>query len=124
MSPNTNIVFSGLGTESCGVITAGPYTVDVQALPPYNVDSNLNSAQQDTSNVRSAVSIAIKQNGSTLQTTGGTGSNPSANQRQTGTRFHLSCAAGDTIAVQLSSANPNDSAANALKTLISVFQGA
>ncbi len=124
MAPNTNIVFAGLGTEACGITTAGPYVVEVKALPPYNASgSNLDTADQDASGTRSAVSIEIKQNGSSKQTTGGVGSRPSANQTDMGTRFHLSCAAGDTVSVVLASSNPNDSKANALRTLISIFQG-
>lgn len=124
MTPNTNIVFAGLGTESCGIDVAGPYTVEVKMLPPNNPSGSLlDSAEQEESDVRSAVSVEILQNGDSMQVTGGDGDLPSANQHELGTRFHLDCEAGDVIDVTIDSANSNDSKANALRTLISIFQG-
>lgn len=124
MSPNTNIIFAGLGAEPCGIDTAGTYVVEVKPVTPYNAaGSPLNTAQQDTDADRSDVLITITLNGSNVRTTGGTGSLPSANQPTFGTRINLNCAAGDLIRVTLASGNANDSRANALKTFISIFQG-
>lgn len=117
---NANAV-AGLGTFSYTVVTAGMYTVAVQSTIPSDPGSQLNSSQ--ISPQASALAIAIKLNGSNQVAIGGTATNPTPNQPSMGTSARIGCAAGDVLAVALTSANAIDNQPNSVKSVINLYQG-
>lgn len=118
---NESSVFAGLGTATFTVVTAGLYTVAFTTTIP-SVEAG-GPGDSTTTAGGSALSVVINQD------TGGgpvaklTVASPSPYQRSTGGKVVLQCAAADVITVVLSSSAAVDKAANAVKTIINLYQG-
>lgn len=105
MAPNTDIIFAGVGTESCIVTVAGIYTVDVDS-----------SVRPDSS-----LQIEVKQATVSKGIFGGSAANPAELQQTVGGKLVLKCAALDQIDVIMTSSAPTD--INFAKTSINIYQG-
>lgn len=104
---NTSTPVAGLGTFVYTTTTTGMYTVDCQSTLPLS----------------SALQIVLKQNSTTLLTSGGASTNPTPTQQSIGARTQVQATAGDTISVVLSSANAVDAFPNSVKSTVNLFQG-
>ena len=101
---NQNYTLSGLVTLSVGVPNAGPYVVKGKISLPTVTDGG----------GASSVVAVVNLNGSPVYT-GTAGAE--------GFRANLLCAAGDTVAVVLSSAAAPDNVLNAVKSTVEIYQG-
>lgn len=113
---NGSTVFSGLGTSTFTVVTAGLYTVDFKSFVPYIASG---SSADSTAAAPSALSVVVNLNGSPALTSGA----PSATQPLVNGKVTMGCVAADVITVVLSSANAADNALNAVKSIINLYQG-
>lgn len=104
MNYSQNLVFSGLGTVSFTVPTAGAYFLDGKISLPTLVNGG----------GVSACLCVINQNGSPVYT-GIAGAE--------GFYKVVSCAANDLIAIVLSSSAPADQLLNVIKTTVAVGEG-
>lgn len=101
---NQNASFSGLGTFSITVQIAGPYFLEGKiSLPTLTNGGGASSCL-----------VTINQNGSPIYT-GLAGAE--------GFKKDTLCAAGDVLAIVLSSSAPADQPLNAIKTVIAIGQG-
>jgi len=99
---------AGLGTFTYTVVTAGEWTLGCRSTLPLG----------------SGLQIQLQQNGSNLITAiGGTTGNPTPTQQSIGTSTSTYANVGDTLSVILSSSNNVDSIPNAVKSIISLYQG-
>ena len=105
--PNQAATFAGLGTYTCTLLAAGPYTIEVKSTIP----------------LASGLQIELKQNSTSLVTVGGSSTNPSASQGSIGAGAVIQAAANDTVSVILTSSNAVDSVPNNVKTSVNVFLG-
>jgi hypothetical protein len=101
--------FSGLGTWTFTVVTAGQYTLSCQATLP--LGSNLQIVLAQTGSASNSVTV------------GGSSTNPSATQPALGTSTKFQCAAGDVLTVTLTSSNAVDSLPNGVSGTINLFLG-
>jgi hypothetical protein len=119
---NSGNSVNGLGTQTYTVVTAGIYTVQVQATLPRDAGgTNLYSYQ--ISPQASALEIVVNQNGTPIVTIGGASNDPTPSQPSLGTSCRIQCAAGDVITVVFSSANAVDAIPNNVKSTITIYQG-
>lgn len=115
---NASSVFAGLGTAECIIVTAGMYSVEVQASIPY-VASGSPYNSDDAAAYGSALSLVVNLNGAPALTL----TAPAPNQPMVAGKVQFSCAAGDSITVVLTSSAAVDAAPNAIKTMINIYQG-
>ena len=118
---NNSSPFSGLGTATYNVLSAGLYTVNCSSTIPYEQGTSNNSSV--TPSVSSALQIVINQNGTPVVTVGGSASNPTPTQPSMSAVARIQAAASDVITVVLSSANAIDAVPNMVKSTINVYQG-
>jgi hypothetical protein len=114
---NQSTVVGGLGTQTFNVVTAGLYTVSFKSFIPYQASGSSNNSSVTTGG--SSLQVVINLNGTPELTIG----SPSPTQAIMGGSVVLQCAAADIITVVLTSAAAVDNAANAIKTIVNLFQG-
>lgn len=117
MQLNQSNVFAGLGTMTFTVVTAGIYTVAVQAFLPYQASGS--SADSSVTTGGSDVTILVKQGATTKMTL----EDPAPTQATLAGTVRLSCAAEDVITVVLSSSAAADNQLNSVKTIVNLYQG-
>ena len=96
-------VINILDTYNYTVVVAGPFMVkvDISEVPT------------------SGITIALKQNSSTLLTTAA----PTAGQQIISAQVLMNCAVNDVIGVVIASSNPQDSVLNAVKGILNIHAG-
>lgn len=118
---NSSTPWSGLGTATFNVVTAGLYTCAINCTIPYVASGTKdNSTTMATDPAASALSIVVNQNGSPVLTLA---TPPSPTQPQMGGSVRIQAAASDVITVVFSSAALADNQSNAVKAIINLFQG-
>jgi hypothetical protein len=117
---NESTPFAGLGTSTFNVLTAGLYTVSCNSTIPFVQGT---SADSSSTVGQSGLQIVINQNGTPVVTVGGSATNPTPTQPSIGAVARIQAAASDVLTVVLSSSNAVDSVANAVKSIINVYQG-
>jgi hypothetical protein len=117
---NESTPFAGLGTSTYNVLTTGNYTVSCNSTIPFVQGTSANSSSTVG---QSGLVITINQNGSPVVSIGGSASNPTPTQPSLGTSARIQATAGDVLTVVLTSANSVDAVANAVKSIVNVYQG-
>jgi hypothetical protein len=117
---NVSTPFAGLGTATATIVTAGLYTCSCESTIPFVQGTSANSSSTVG---QSALQIVINQNGTPVVTVGGSASNPTPTQPSLGAIARLQCSASDVITIVLTSANAVDAVANAVKSIMNLYQG-
>lgn len=117
LSPIQSTPVVGLGTQTYTVPTTANYTVAVNYTIPYIASGS--SANSSVTTGGSGLQILVKLNGSTKLTL----NNPTPTQPLLAGSVNIACTAGDSITVVPSSSNAVDSALNAVKGIINIYQG-
>lgn len=98
---------AGLGDFEFTVVDAGMYTCKVNTTLPLD----------------SEVELEILLNTDSQFDTGGADDNPTPTQQSIGGSASMECDAGDVIHVVLSSSAVSDNVPNAVKSVVSIYQG-
>ena len=120
---NNSQPWSGLGTATVNIPTTGIYTLNVQSSIPCQSAGSSASSSSTVGQSGLTITITNTTTSTTLLTLGGSATNPTPTQSSLSGAVSFQATAADVITVAFTSANAVDAVPNAVKAVITLYQG-